>query len=91
MVTRAPAAEQTCDIVEIMATTPLRDLPEDVMEHYTRRARKEGVSRNALLVRVLVDGARRHDRPPLTVADLRESANRSADLLDAAVMVDAWS
>lgn len=74
-----------------MASTPLRHVPDDVMEHYTRRARREGVSRNALLVRVLVDGARRHDRPQLTVADLRESADRSADLLDASVMALAWS
>lgn len=74
-----------------MANTPLRDVPEDVMEHYTRRAEREGVSRNTVLVRVLADNARRHDRPPLTLQDLQASAERAADLLDLSVMADAWS
>ena len=51
-------------IIDLMAATPLRDVPDDVMDHYTRRAAEEGVSRNALLVRVLVDGARRDERGP---------------------------
>ena len=36
-----------------MAATPLRDIPDDVLAHYTRQAAREGISRNALLVRVL--------------------------------------
>lgn len=74
-----------------MASTPLRDVPDDVMEHYTRLAAHQGISRNALLVRILTDGARRDDRPPLTLHELRASADRTKDLLDAAVMADAWS
>lgn len=60
-----------------MASTPLRDLPEDVVQHFTGVARREGVSRNTVLVRVLTDAARR-DRlppsPPMRCSDpLRES------------------
>lgn len=80
------------DIIGItMATTPLRDLPDDVMQHYTDLARREGVSRNTLLVRVLTDAARRDQRPPLTPAALERSAARTRDLTDAEIMSDAWS
>lgn len=74
-----------------MASTPLRDVPDDVMRHYTDQARRQGISRNALLVRVLTDAARREQRPALTEAALQRSASRSRDLLDDEVLSDAWS
>ncbi len=79
------------DIVEIMASTPLRDIPADVMQHYTARAQKEGISRNALLVPVLTDAARRDTREPLTLEHLQRSAERTADLGDREVIDGAWS
>lgn len=84
-------AVSTADSIDIMATTLLRDIPDDVLERYARMAEREGVSRNALLVRVLVDSSRRRERTPLTVEDLRASSDRTADLLDPSVMADAWS
>ncbi len=74
-----------------MATAPLRDVPDDVMNHFTEKARREGVSRNSVLVRVLVDAARRDQRPPLTEGALARSASRTRDLNDPEVMSDAWS
>lgn len=76
-----------------MASTSLRDLPEDVMAFYTRQARREGVSRNALLVRILCDHVRRPNDPgaSLTLGDLRSSALRTRDLSDPEVMDAAWS
>lgn len=74
-----------------MAATPLRDIPDDVLAHYTRQAALEGISRNALLVRVLSDQAGTGRRSPTTVEDLRRSAERCQDLLDPEVMAGAWS
>lgn len=65
--------------VDRMADALLRDIPNDILERYR------------LLVRVLVDSARRQDLPPLTVADLQASADRASGLRDASVMSDAWS
>lgn len=56
------------------------------MSFYTEQARREGVSRNTVLVRVLTDRARQGREGPLTVAELRASAERARDLDDAAVM-----
>lgn len=86
-----PAAPQVPGIVDLMPATPLRDLPDDVMAHYTQRARREGVSRNSLLVRVLTQHARAERRAPLTAADLRASASRVQDLDRSEVMDSAWS
>lgn len=61
------------------------------MQHFTDRAQKEGISRNALLVRVLTDAARRDTREPLTREHLQRSAERTADLGDRDVMDGAWS
>ncbi|MGI9015989.1 MAG: type II toxin-antitoxin system VapB family antitoxin [Euzebya sp.] len=74
-----------------MATTPLRDVPDDVMNHFTEKARREGVSRNVVLVRVLTDAARRDQRPALTADALARSAQRTRDLEDPEVMAGAWA
>jgi hypothetical protein len=74
-----------------MANTPLRDLPDEVLHFYGEQAHREGVSRNALLIRVLTDHARVAAAAPVTVADLRAAAARCEDLDDREVMADAWS
>ena len=74
-----------------MAATPLRDVPDDVMQHYTDVARREGISRNAVLVRVLTHAARVEARGPLTREMMLESAHRARDLTDPEVMRGAWS
>ena len=65
--------------------------PTNVMAFYTRQARREGISRNALLVRVLSEHARQRHATALTVDDLVASASRMRDLDDPDVMNAAWS
>lgn len=74
-----------------MAATPLRDIPADVLDHYTKQAALEGISRNAILVRVLTEQAGKGRRGTVTVEDLRVAAELSKDLLDPEVMAGAWS
>ena len=78
-------------VVPAVATTLLRGVPDDVMAYYEGRAAEEGVSCNALLVRMLVNRANQDERGPRPLVELQASAERARDLLDPAVVRDAWS
>lgn len=73
-----------------MSDILIRDVPEDVVTAIDARAAAVGLSRNEYLRRRLAQesrvGARR-----VTLEDLRDFAQRCADLTDPEVMLQAWS
>ena len=73
-----------------MSDILIRDVPDDVITAIDARAAAVGLSRNEYLRRRLAQesrvGARR-----VTLEDLRDFAQRCADLTDPEVMRQAWS
>jgi hypothetical protein len=74
-----------------MTTTfPVRGLAADVVDKLDAAAEAEGSSRNAYIVKVLTEHARRV-RPVATEDSFREAAELAADLGDDGVLSAAWS
>jgi hypothetical protein len=71
-------------------TFPIRGLAPDVVDKLDAAAEAEGSSRNAYIVKVLTEHARRV-RPAVTEDSLRRAANLAADLGDEDVLRAAWS
>ncbi|MGH9155358.1 MAG: type II toxin-antitoxin system VapB family antitoxin [Acidimicrobiales bacterium] len=69
---------------------PIRGVPPDVVEKLDRAAASKGLSRNAYLVEVLAEHARRV-RPTVTAESFAEAADLAVDLGDEGVMGAAWS
>lgn len=67
----------------------IRNLEEADVEGIDALARRLDLSRSELLRREARNLARRGG-PPVTLADLEQSANVFADVLDASVMEQAW-
>ncbi len=68
----------------------IRDVPEDDLARIDAHAARLGISRNEYLQRRLHQDARRVSTT-VTMEDLAEFGELSADLLDETVMRDAWS
>jgi len=74
-----------------MATTfPVRGLAADVVDKLDAAAQAEGSSRNAYIVKVLTEHARRV-RPLATEDSFRQAAELAADLGDEDLLRAAWS
>ncbi|MDQ3782579.1 MAG: hypothetical protein M3349_06535 [Actinomycetota bacterium] len=71
-------------------TFPVRGLAPDVIDKIDAAAEAEGSSRNAYIVKVLTEHARRV-RPAATEDSFRQAADLAADLGDEGVMGAAWS
>ena len=69
---------------------PVRDLPPDVVEKLDIVAAQRGVSRNAYVVEVLTEHARRV-RPTVTAEQFSASLALIQDLGDEDLMRRAWS
>lgn len=69
---------------------PDRRLPPDVIDKLDIAAAERGVSRNAYLVEVLVDHARRV-RPTVSAESYAVALELAADLGDEELMRSAWS
>ena len=72
------------------STFPVRGLPPDVIERIDTAAGAAGLSRNAYIVRVLTEHARRV-RPVATPETFRQAADLAVDLGDDRIMRAAWS
>jgi predicted DNA-binding protein len=73
-----------------MSTTfPVRGLAPEVVDRLDAAAKAEGSSRNAYIVRILTEHARRV-RPEVTEGGFRRAADLAADLGDEDVMSAAW-
>jgi hypothetical protein len=68
----------------------IRNVSEDDLARIDERAARLGLSRGEYLRRRIAQDAAR-DEVSLSVADLERAAILSRDLLDDAVMRDAWS
>lgn len=74
-----------------MATAfPIRGLAPDVIGKIDAAAEAEGSSRNAYIVKVLTEHARRV-RPVATAETFRQAADLAADLGDEDLLRAAWS
>lgn len=73
-----------------MAAFPVRGLAPDVVSKIDAAAEAQGVSRNAYIVNVLTEHARRV-RPVATAESVRRAADLAADLGDETLMHAAWS
>lgn len=69
---------------------PVRGVPDDVVEKLDRAAAAKGMSRNAYVVEVLTEHARRV-RPGVSRESFATAAELAADLGDEDVMRAAWS
>lgn len=69
---------------------PVRDLPADVVEKLDIAAAERGISRNAYVVELLTEHARRL-RPTVTAESFAEALELAADLGDEELMRSAWS
>lgn len=69
---------------------PIRGLPPDVVDKLDIVAAEQGVSRNAYVVELLTDHARRL-RPTVTTESFAEALGLAADLGDGELMRSAWS
>lgn len=68
---------------------PIRDLPPDIVEKLDVLARQRHLSRNAYVVEVLTEHARRL-RPTVTAESFAAAAELAADLGDEELMRRAW-
>lgn len=73
-----------------MTDVLIRNVSEDDLARIDERAARLGLSRGEYLRRRIAQDAAR-DEVSLSVADLERAAILSQDLLDDAVMRDAWS
>lgn len=73
-----------------MTDVLIRNVSEDDLARIDERAARLGLSRGEYLRRRIAQDAAR-DEVSLSVADLERAAILSRDLLDDAVMRDAWS
>ena len=73
-----------------MSDILIRDVPEDVVAAIDTHAAAVGLSRNEYLRRRLTQESRIGARS-VTLEDLRDFAERCADLTDPEVMRQAWS
>jgi len=69
---------------------PIRGLPIDVVDKLDVAAAERGISRNAYVVEVLTEHARRV-RPTVTPESFAEALVLAADLGDEELMRSAWS
>ncbi len=69
---------------------PIRGLPPDVVDKLDIAAAGQGLSRNAYVVEILVEHARRV-RPTVTSESYAEALELAADLGDEELMRSAWS
>lgn len=69
---------------------PIRNLPPDVVEKLDLAAAERGLSRNAYVVEILVEHARRV-RPTVTAEALAAVLDLAADLGDEDLMRSAWT
>ncbi len=70
-------------------TFPIRGLPPEIVSKLDAAAAAEGSSRNAFLVKVLTEHARRV-RPTATPEGFSRAAALAADLGDSELMRAAW-
>jgi ribosome maturation factor RimP len=71
-----------------MANVLIRDVPDEVLAAIDATAKSLGLSRTEYLRRALA--RERHATGPVTVSDLALFSERFSDLLDPAVMEQAW-